>query len=890
MQRLHEAVLDHDPALELAAARICPRSSTRPPRRPLVGREAELARLREEWERARAGAGRLVAVCGPEGMGKTRLAAELAAEVHEAGAVVRYATANGSPAAVLAALDGVRRVAGPTLLVVDDAERAGGDVPDALAELAGALADVPALVLVNGRDPAEQRRDHARAARRRGGGRDRVGAGLSPSGGCWKRAAASRGARTRSSAAGRGSRRRGGSTRRRGGPRPAGARLRSMEEELTGGVLQLQAVQERDEDVDEDAAVVCPFKGLASFDVADAPYFFGRERLVAELVARLVGAPLLGIVGASGSGKSSVLRAGLLPALANGVLPGSETWTQVLMRPGEHPLRELRRATAGVEGPMLLAVDQFEETFTACRDEQERGAFVAELAGGAADRRGGGAGRLLRSLRRVPGAVGAAGGAPRAGGRDAPRRAAPCDRAPRGACRLARRARAGRRAGRRRRARAGRAADACPRRCWSCGSGATAGACGWPPTRPRAACAARWRGTPKTAFGRLDADQQAVARRLLLRLTTDDGAGGVERRRVPLARARRDDAAVLALLTDERLLTVGAGAVELAHEALLREWPRLRGWLDEDAEGRRLHRHLADAAREWDERGRDPGELYRGARLAAALEWRAQPRAATSTPPSGTSSTPAQHEQQAARARRRRALTVGVGLLVIVTGISTILAVRGIQRARYEERAAASRNLAVRAAVQLGDDLRLAGLLGLEAFRREPTVEARSAVLVRPAGPRRLPQDRRAARSTACGLDGVAISPDGRTLASAADDGTVWLWDVATRRRLGRPLAGHAGAVNDVAFSPDGTLLASAGLDRTVRLWDVRARRPIGRPLEGHAEPVDERRLQPGRNDARERRQLGHEGSWRDNGSPSGCGTWPRGGRSAGRSSRPAKA
>ena len=72
------------------------------------------------------------------------------------------------------------------------------------------------------------------------------------------------------------------------------------------------------------AAVVCPFKGLASFDVADAAFFFGRERLVAEMVARLVGAPLLGVVGPSGSGKSSVVRAGLLPELASGVLPGSE--------------------------------------------------------------------------------------------------------------------------------------------------------------------------------------------------------------------------------------------------------------------------------------------------------------------------------------------------------------------------------------------------------------------------------------------------------------------------------------------------------------------------------------------------------------------------------------
>ncbi len=126
---------------------------------------------------------------------------------------------------------------------------------------------------------------------------------------------------------------------------------------------------------------VCPFKGLASFEPADADYFFGRERLIAELVARLVGPPFLGIVGPSGSGKSSVLRAGLLPALAGGVLPGSERWRRVLIRPGERPLDELRRMLAsGANDPVaealdalepderiLLAVDQLEELFTACR-------------------------------------------------------------------------------------------------------------------------------------------------------------------------------------------------------------------------------------------------------------------------------------------------------------------------------------------------------------------------------------------------------------------------------------------------------------------------------------------------------------------------------------------
>ena len=68
-------------------------------------------------------------------------------------------------------------------------------------------------------------------------------------------------------------------------------------------------------------------------------------------------------------------------------------------------------------------------------------------------------------------------------------------------------------------------------------------------------------------------------------------------------------------------MTVSEGTVEVAHEALLREWPRFREWLEEDREGRRLHAHLTSAAREWTSRGEDPAELYRGARLSAALDW-----------------------------------------------------------------------------------------------------------------------------------------------------------------------------------------------------------------------------------------------------------------------------
>jgi DNA-binding SARP family transcriptional activator len=123
---------------------------------------------------------------------------------------------------------------------------------------------------------------------------------------------------------------------------------------------------------------VCPYKGLARFEAADAEFFFGREQVVAEGVGRLVGGRFLALVGPSGSGKSSLLRAGLLHALGSGAIPGSGRWTYVVIRPGDHPLDAMAHAMSG-QGEAdrrVLAVDQFEEVFTACSDDAERTAFL----------------------------------------------------------------------------------------------------------------------------------------------------------------------------------------------------------------------------------------------------------------------------------------------------------------------------------------------------------------------------------------------------------------------------------------------------------------------------------------------------------------------------------
>ena len=429
--------------------------------------------------------------------------------------------------------------------------------------------------------------------------------------------------------------------------------LSEVEAELTGKVIDLQLAREQAQALSGPhtparvaAEGICPFKGLASFEPVDADYFFGRERLVAELVARLVGAGFLGIVGPSGSGKSSVLRAGLLPALAGGVLPGSEGWRRLLLRPGERPLDELRRVlVSGAKDPLaealdalpgnarlLLAVDQFEELFTACRSDAERAAFADTLVRAAADPEGRAV--VVVALRAdfygrfaaYPGLAELLGGNQVLVG---PMQASELRRAvelPAGRVGL-----------RVEPELADALVDDVEGEPGALPLLSTALLELWQKRQDNALTLAAYRESggvhgavarlAEGTYARVPDERKQLVRALMLRLVGEGEGDAPVRRRAPLAELdleRNEDVAdVLATLADSRLVTVSEGNVEVAHEALLREWPRLREWIEEDTEGRRLRRHITQAASEWDAAGRDRGELYRGARLAAALDWTA---------------------------------------------------------------------------------------------------------------------------------------------------------------------------------------------------------------------------------------------------------------------------
>ena len=854
LRRLEEAILQHDAALELATALPGELDASSAP--PLAGRESELAWLRARFERARSGRGAVVAMLGVPGSGKTRVAAELAAEVCRLGAVVVYAAGSGPAEQALLALGRARDATRPTLLVLDDADRASADVLAELSEMARALAGAPVLVLATGvggdvlarsgvgdslvLDPLDAGAARAIVASYAGAADDvpaelllQAAAGvprrIHEVAGQWARREAARrvGAVAGRAAAGR-------------------TQLRSMELELASDVADLQAAGERvASDRHDRAPVVCPFKGLATFDGDDSEYFFGRERLVAELVARLVGAPLLAVVGPSGSGKSSVVRAGLLPALASGVLPGSESWTQVVIRPGEHPREELAAVAARLEaaGRFVLAVDQFEETFTACRVEAERAAFIAELAriAQAGDGRGVvvlavradhyGRCATYRELSSLLAANHVLVGPMR---EDELRRAIECP---------------ARRVGLRVDPELTDALVADVRdepgalpllsttllELWQHRDGLRLSHGAYERSGGVRGAVAR---LAEEAFTQLDPDRQAVARSVVMRLVGLGADGAVERRRVPLKEfgtdGSQDVADVLALFTDRRLLTVSTGTVEVAHEALLREWPRLAGWIEENRDGVRIHRALSAAAQEWQRLRRDDGAVYRGTRLAETLEWRTAHDASLNDLEREFLTACEASVARERTTRRRRIRLIGAVLAALIAAVVAVVVT--LLFAGRERDIAASRDLATRSASVAAGDPGLAVAIALEALRRSDTKQAQNAL-------RQATLAHRATQVVAAHdglIFGVAPSPDGAFAATAGGEGTVRVWRVAGGRRVAE-IRGHRQEVRAVSFSADGTRIASADRDGEIAVASAEGgtRRVVTRLKDDFASSLD---------------------------------------------------
>jgi WD40 repeat protein len=607
------------------------------------------------------------------------------------------------------------------------------------------------------------------------------------------------------------------------------------------------------------AGALVPYRGLESFQPEDAEWFFGRQRLTGILIGQLRDqyrqGGLLAVIGSSGSGKSSLLRAGLIPAIRDGELDagGAGRWQVALFTPGTHPMAELKRHQAamavGAREPSVIVVDQFEEVFTQCQAEQERRDFIEALCAAAAAGDEGQSPRALivvglradfyphalrypemvAELERRQVLIGpmtqeelrsAITGPARKAGLDIEaglteillRDLTPVDlpEQPAGA----------------------HEPGALPLlshallATWDLSRGSRLSVADY---RTSGGIQGAVAASAEEVYAGLTPAQQDLTRRIFTRLVhVADDTTDTRRRvsRTELELGGDDVQDVLDAFIDRRLITANVDTVEIAHEALLRAWPRLRHWIGADNAGARIHRQLTAAAVEWQDSGGDPGALYRGGRLTAAEEW-------TSTPAHSDDlnqleraflSVSIEQRQQAERAARRqtsrlRAFSASLAVLLITAASLAVLAYQQRSSAIAQRDVAISRQVAVEANQLRGTDIALAMQLSLAAYRVSPTEEAVSSLLNSTAT---VPATRLLG-PPGTEMHAVAFSPDGSVLATGSGDGSVRLWNV---RAAGRPvLLGTAvcapGSVTSVAFSPDGkTLAASCGV-AGVAVWDM---------------------------------------------------------------------
>ncbi|MBI3177436.1 MAG: WD40 repeat domain-containing protein, partial [Chloroflexi bacterium] len=378
----------------------------------------------------------------------------------------------------------------------------------------------------------------------------------------------------------------------------------------------------------------------------------------------------------------------------------------------------------------------------------------------------------------------------------------------------------------------------------------------------------------------LDSEEQAIARNIFLRLTqlSEDEQTADTRRRTSFDEFVRNPQensivqAVLGKLADARLIITDNGMAEVAHEALIREWPTLRRWLVDDRDGLRIHRHLTLTAEGWERQGRDPGELYRGARLVQAVGWAEThldelsglERAFLESSNALAGREEAEREvqrqrelkaarelaetqcQAAVQLRRRAFYFFGAFVLaLIMAGVALYQGGRVRQAAiiaQTERRIATSRELAAASLNNLDVDPERSILLALESISTTRSVDG----IILPESLEALHRSivsspiRMTLEGHGIGVLSVNYSPDGRQLATIGSDGTVILWDVSSGEELARLTGttefGDFVSAKRVAYSPDGKLLAACDRNQ-VKIYDPTSGDLI-KTLSGHQDDV----------------------------------------------------
>ena len=570
-----------------------------------------------------------------------------------------------------------------------------------------------------------------------------------------------------------------------------------------------------------------PYKGLVRFETGDSDRFFGRDKLTSDLLDLLRRRRFAAMFGPSGSGKSSLLRAGLIPALQHTQAPDLRPAAIRILTPGQHPARTHARVfhpgdtrPGSTASDTFVIVDQFEEVFTLCHDPAERARFLdllltarqpesrlrvliavrADFYGHCAEHRD-----LADTLRDANLLVG-------------PMTPAELREAI---------VRPGTVAGLTvERALTSRLVDEVAdapgglpllshvlMETWRRRRGKTMTLAGYGAAGGIEGAVAK---TAEDVYRQFTQAQAAAARRMLLRLVAP-GDGTPDTRRptgqdeLEVSRRRETEQEtetghVLEAFTRARLLTLDGDTVELAHEALLTAWPRLRGWIEQDRERLRIHRKLTDAARTWEELGRDAGSLYRGTRLATAEEVFIPERQDHLTTLEhaflSTSLQARDREQRAATRATRRLYRLKAGLSAVMVLALTAGVVAWQQNRFGDQRLAEATSRRVAA---VAEGMRYANpvtamRLSVAAWRISPTLEAKAALVGSMT-------QREQGAFTGPGVrlgDRQLLSSDGRILMTT-DKGHVHTWAVDSHQPIETTRIGQDASVFDL--SPDGRRL-----------------------------------------------------------------------------------
>ena len=527
------------------------------------------------------------------------------------------------------------------------------------------------------------------------------------------------------------------------------------------------------------ASPQCPYFGLPSASIGDAERYFGREQELSDAVRAIERHGVLLVAGSSGVGKSSFVRAGIgAQFLARGI-------PVAIVTPGEHPIDTLHDLDLPVGGSLLI-VDQCEQAFAADDPAEIRGFFDAlsqRVSRGMlvvtirADRLGDlaehqGFAQIIQSHMLMLTAFGPDGlraviekPAEQAGLilepglveiliRDADGRTLPL-------------------------------LSHALRQVWSGREGRVMTVDGYRASGEIEGAVGK---TAEEVFATLSAEGERMLRDILLRLVESSADGAVISRRVERTLIAIDDAhaRIVDRLVDARLLTTDEESVQLSHEALAREWPRLKDWLADDVEGQRIMRHLGSAAAAWDAMARPDSELYRGGRLTTAQQWRDTVGPALTALEREFLEASAAHEAAGLAAAQRQLrrlswVTAGAAGLAIVAVVAGVIA--GFQANLAGERATVAEARRIAALALEEPEFDLALLLAVEAIQLWDSSETRvNLARVFSSAPRLTSITR--IQDEGVGAASMSLGEDGTRASVIDSDHDVRLFDLEKRSQL----------------------------------------------------------------------------------------------------------